>query len=150
MADIGLNPPVASKVHSRTGVMADALAKFGSCLIASGTTEHALMITTTTAGDSQVMGVVTSQGDPNNSGLFAAGDEASVQDIGDVQILVLGSATYARGDKLITSTTAGVAKKLASETGSMTIIATVLQDVTTGTNPQLISARLCLNEEIIA
>jgi hypothetical protein len=145
MADIALNPPKKGIIHARTGVMVDALAKFGSVLVASGTSSHADMATTTSAAASGVMGVVCSQGDPNNSGLFAVGAEASVQDLGDCQILVLGSTTYARGDKLITSTTAGVAKKLAAETGNMTIIGEVLQDVTTGTNPQLISCRLLLS-----
>lgn len=142
---VGINPPKASNVHSRSGVMLDALAKFGSVVVASGTLGHADVATTTSAGAATVVGVVTSQGDPNNSGLFAVGDVVSLQDLGDVEILVLGSTTYARGDKLITSTTAGVAKKLASETGNMTIIGEVLQDVTTGTNPQLISCRLLLS-----
>jgi len=145
MADIGLNPPKRGIVHARTGVMKDALAKFGSVLVFSGTAGHADMATTTAAGATAVAGVVVSQGDPNNSGLFAIGDEASVQDLGDCQALVLGSVTYARGDKLITSTTAGVLAKLGSETGNMTVVATVLQDVTTGTNPQLISIRLILS-----
>ena len=145
MADIGLAPPKAGIVHARTGVMVDALAKFGSVLVASGTASHADMATTTSATATAVMGVVCSQGDPNNSGLFAVGDEVSVQDLGDCQILVLGGVTYARGDKLVTSTTAGVAAKLGAETGNMTIIGTVLQDVTTGTNPQLISCRLTLS-----
>ena len=145
MADINLNPPLSRKGQCKTGVMVDALAKFGSVLVASGTSGHADMATTTSAGATAVEGVVVSQGDPNNSGLFAVGDEASVAYSGVVQILVLGSVTYARGDKLITSTTAGVAKKLASETGNMTIIGEVEQDVTTGTNPQLISCRLTLH-----
>ncbi len=143
--DIGLNPPKAGNVHSRTGVMQDALAKFGSVVIKSGTTSHCDMATTATASTVGVMGVVTSQGDPNNSGLFAVGDEVSVRDLGDVEILVLGSTAYARGDKLITSTTAGVAKKLESETGAMDIIGEVLQEVTTGTLPQRISCRLSIS-----
>lgn len=144
--DINLNPPKAGNLHSRTGTMQDALAQFGSVVVKSGTTGHSDMATTASAGAAGVMGVVTSQGDPNNSGLFASGDEVSVRDAGDVEILVLGSTAYARGDRLITSTTAGVAKKVASETGLMTIIAEVLQDVTTGTASQLISARLVMTE----
>lgn len=141
MADIGLNPPMSGILHARTGVMQDALAKFGSVVVQAATGNHADMQTTTSAGATGVMGVVQSQGDPNNSGLFAVGDQPTVADLGDVQILVLGGVTYAVGDPLITSTTAGVAKKLAAETGA-DIIAYSLQAVTTGTNPQLISARL--------
>lgn len=141
--DIGLRPPKRGIVHTRTGRMKDALATFGSVLVFSGSNSHADMATTTSAGATKVAGIVVQQGDPNNSGLFAVDDEASVQDIGDCQILVLGSTAYARGDLLITSTTAGVCKKLAAETGA-DIVAEVLQDVTTGTNPQLISGRLML------
>lgn len=142
MADIGLNPPVKGPTHFKTGIMIDALAKFGSVLVYSGTSGHADMATTTAAAAATVAGVVQSQGDPNNSGLFAVGDEASIADAGPCQILVLGGVTYARGDKLITTTTAGVAGKLGATTGAMDIIAEVLQDVTTGSNPQLISCML--------
>lgn len=144
MADIGLNPPTRGIVHARTGVMTDALAKFGSVLVQAGTANHADMVTTTSAGATGVQGVVQSQGDPNNSGLFAVGDTPTVVDQGDVQILVLGGVTYAVGDPLITSTTAGVAKKLAAETGA-DIIAYSRQAVTTGTNPQLISAFMAIS-----
>ncbi len=142
MADIKLMPPKKTVLHARTGVMKDALAKFGSVVIFSGTSGHADMITTTSAASGVVAGVVCSQGDPNNSGLFAAEDEVSVQDLGDAQILVLGGTAYTRGMKLITTTTAGVAGPLASATGAMDIIGECLEDVTTGTNPQLISCRL--------
>ncbi len=148
--DIGLNPPKAGNLHSRTGRMQDALAKFGSPVVKSGTTSHCDMATVASAGAAGVLGVVTSQGDPNNSGLFAIDDDVSVRDLGDVEILVLGGVSYARGDRLITSATAGVAKKLASETGLMSIIAEVIQPVTTGTNPQRISAKLVLREETIS
>lgn len=142
MADIGLNPPKRNILHARTGVMKDALATFGSVVVYSGTSGHADMATTTSAAAATVAGIVVSQGDPNNSNLFAVGDEVSVQDLGDCQALVLGSVTYARGDKLITTTTAGVLGKLGSTTGAMDIVGEVLQDVTTGSNPQLISIRL--------
>lgn len=142
MADINLVPPRAKIQSARTGIMKDALAKYGSVLVFSGTSGHADVATTTSAAAATVAGVCISQGDPNNSDLFASGDEVSVQDKGDCQILALGSTTYARGDKLITTTTAGVAGPLGATTGAMDIIGEVLQDVTTGTNPQLISCRL--------
>lgn len=142
MADINLAPPKATKLHSRTGVMKDALAKFGSIVVSSGTSGHADMSTSTTAGDPLVQGVVASQGDPNNSDLFAVGDEVSVCDLGDQPVLLLGATTYARGDRIIQSTTAGVGKKIAAETGDLCMIGTVLQDVTTGANPQLVSVRV--------
>lgn len=150
--DIGLNPPKAGNLHSRPGVMQDALAKFGSLLVKSGTTSHCDMATTASAGAAGGMGVCTSQGDPNNSGLFAVGDEVSVRDLGDAEVLVLAAgATYARGDRIITSTTAGVGKKLASETGLMTIFGEVLQEVVTGAGAtQRISVRINPREITIA
>lgn len=140
--DVGLNPPTRGNVHSRSGVMTDALAQFGTVLITANTANHSEMVTTTSAGTTGVQGVVTSQGDPNNSGLFAVNDIVSVRDQGDAQILVLGGVSYAETDLLITSTTAGVAKKLESETGSMDVIGYPVQKVTTGSASQLISVRL--------
>lgn len=128
MADIGLNPPRASNIASRTCTMADALAKFGSVVVWSGSSSHADVATTTSAGATSVAGVVVDQGDPNNSGLHASGDDVTVRYLGDVEINVV-AGTYARGDKLITSTTAGAAKKLVGETGNMTIIGECLQDI---------------------
>lgn len=145
MPDINLNPPRASNLHSRTCTMKDALAKFGSVVVKSGTAGHADAATTAVAGTTGVLGVVTSIGDPNNSGLHPVDADVSVRDAGDVEILVLGSTAYARGDILITSATAGVAKKRAAEVAPYDIIGVVLQDITTGVNPQRISARLTLN-----
>lgn len=142
-ADIGLNPPRSTKVLSRSGIMADALAQFGSVLVSAATTNSAEMQTTTSAGATNVTGVVGSQGDPNNSGLFAIGDEATVVELGDHPVLVLGGTTLAVGDALITSTTAGVCKKLAGETGAC-IVGYSLQAITTGSASQLVSCRLAL------
>lgn len=140
-ADIGLMPSKDFNVHSFTGNTTDALCKYGSIVISSATTDSNAVKTTTTAGDNLVMGVVTDQGDPNNSGLFASGSAVSVRDMGVAEVLLLGSVTYAVGDVIITSTTAGVGKKLASET-TADQLGTCLQAITTGTNPQLVSVRL--------
>lgn len=144
MSDVNLNPPFSSNVHSRAcRVAAYAGVKYGAVVVASGSSSAADVATTTSAGATGVMGVVQSHGDPNNSDLFANGDVIDVRDEGDAEILVLGSVSYVRGEALVTSTTAGVAKKRASET-TADIIGYVLQDVTTGTNPQLISCRLAI------
>lgn len=143
MADIGLNPPKAGNVHSRTGVMTDALASFGAVLVSAANGNHADMVTTTSAGATGVMGVVTSQGDPNNNGLFAVGDDASVRDLGDAEVQVV-AGTYAVGDPLITSTVAGCAKKRAAETGA-DVLGYSLQAITTSANGQRISARILIS-----
>lgn len=143
MADIGLNPPKAGNLHSRTGVMTDALAFFGAIVVSSGTSGHADMATSTTAGDPLAMGVVTSQGDPNNSGLFAVGDEVSVRDLGDAEVAVK-AATYARGDRIIQSTTAGLGKKIAAETGDLCVVGECLQDITIAADGGRISVRVTM------
>jgi hypothetical protein len=143
MADIGLNPPKAHNLSSRTGVMGDALAKFGSVLVAVAAGGHADMQTTTSAGATAVQGVVTSQGDPNNSDLFAVGDEVSVRDLGFAEVQVV-AGTYAVGDPLITSTVAGCAKKRAAETGA-DILGYAEENITTTVNGQRISARISIS-----
>lgn len=143
MADIGLNPPKAGNVHSRTGIMTDALASFGALLSYAATGNHADMVTSTTAGDPLTAGVVTSQGDPNNSGLFAVGDSVSVRDLGDAEVQVV-SGTYTIGQRIIQSATAGMGKAYAAETGDLCVVGESLQAITTGTNGQRISVRLLM------
>lgn len=145
MADIGLMPTTNRALHFRTVNTTDALCKYGSVVISAGTTDSSACVTSTTAGDNKVLGVITDHGDPNNSDLIPSGASVSCADLGDVEILVLGSVSYEVGDILITSTTAGVAKKLAAES-TADQIGTVLQKITTGTNPQLISCRLMINK----
>jgi hypothetical protein len=142
MADLGLWPFASSKnLHSFTGKTTDALAKYGSVVVSAASTDSSEIVTTASAGANLVMGVVIDQGDPNNSGLHANGSFVSVQDMGDCEILVLGGVTYAVGDILICTTTAGVAGKYTSGS-TYDQIGTVTQAVTTGTLPQLISCRL--------
>jgi hypothetical protein len=137
MADIGLNPPTRGNVHSREVVMTDALAKFGYVVKSAANGNHADCVTTATPGDTNMLGVIQSQGDPNNSALFAVGDTASCRDSGDAQVAVK-AATYAVGTPLISSATAGLAKALAAETGA-DIIGYSRQAITTSQDGQLIS-----------
>lgn len=143
MADIALSPPKASNLHSRTGVMMDALASFGAIVVSAGTGNHAEMQTSTTAGDPLAIGVVTSIGDPNNSNLFAVGDEVSVRDLGEAEVQVV-AGTYAVGDRIINSTVAGMGKKIGAETGDLGLIGTSEQAITTSQNGQRISVRLLM------
>jgi hypothetical protein len=150
MADIAIQSPLGKRVlpgASFEANMKDALAKFGSIVVYSGTSSYADVATTTTAGAPAVAGVISSLGDPNNSGLFASGDNATVQTGGIAQVLVLGSTAFSRGDRIVTSTTAGVGKKWVNESVPFTVIGECLQDVTTGTNPQLVPVRLTLVTE---
>lgn len=143
MADIGLNPPKHGNLHSRTGVMTDALASYGALVSYAATGNHADMVTSTTAGDPLTAGVVTNQGDPNNSGLFAVGDEVSVRDLGDAQVQVVAAA-YTVGQRIIQSGTAGLGKGYAAETGDLCVVGECLQAITIGTNGGLVSVRLLM------
>jgi hypothetical protein len=141
MADIGLMPSDEKNVHSFTAVTADALMKYGSLVVWSGSTDSKAVVTTTSAGANLIAGVVTDQGDPNNSGLHASGAQVTVRDMGVAEVLLLGGATYARGDIIIATTTAGVGGKYTSGS-TYDQLGVCLQEITTGTNPQLVSVRL--------
>lgn len=145
--DAGLNPPVRGNTRFLEGTAGGTGIKFGSVVqFDSGNDDHDSMVATAATGATGIMGVVTSQGDPNNSGLFATGDNFSVQTQDFAQVLVLGSASYDKTDMLIASATKGVAKKRESETGLMDVIGYPVQKVTTGTASQLISVRLNLHK----
>lgn len=140
-ADIGLMPQGNRSISFSTYNTTDALCKKGSVVVSSATSDSSACKTTTSAGANAVLGVIVDQGDPNNSGLFASGSQVSVAEAGEVEILVLGGVTYAVGDILVTSTTAGVAKKIAAE-ATADQIGSVRQAITTGASPQLISCWL--------
>ena len=147
VTDVGLNPPVRGNIHSRTGQAGTTGMKFGMVVVSAQTANHAEMVLTTTAGDPLTLGVITTQGDPNNSGAFALGDEFSVRDAGDVQVLVDATTALNVGDILIASTTAGQAKKLASETGTtLCILGRSMQKITVGAAAGLVSCRLELSQ----
>lgn len=147
MADIGLNPPAAGNIKSRTGRATTSGITFGMLLV-SDTSDgaHEAMTQSTSAGQNGLTGVCTSQGDPNNSDAFAIGDEFSCRSIGDAEVLVLGSTSYDENDYLIASTTPGVAKKLESETGVITLLGRCMSKLTTGTNPQRVSCELAIQK----
>ena len=136
--DVGLNPPTRGNVHSRSGTAAGTGITFGMIVIHGGNDDHDAMVASSATGATGVQGIVTSQGDPNNSGLFVSGDSFSVRDAGDAQVLVLGSTGYDLTDMIIASATKGVGAKRSTETGVMDVIGYPVQKVTTGTNPQLI------------
>ncbi len=142
MADLALYPFAAEKdLHSFTATTADAVCKKGSLVAWSGSTDSSAVVATTSAGQNLLAGVVTDQGDPNNSGLFASGVNVSVRDMGVVDVLCLGGVTYARGDILIATTTTGVAGKYTSGS-TYDQLGVVMQEITTGSSVQLVSCRL--------
>ena len=141
MADIGLMPGRNRPLKTRPAITTDALCKRGSVVVSPATGGSYDCVTSTSAGANLVMGVVLDQGDPNNSDLIPTGATVSLAEEGDCEILVLGSTAYAWGDILICTTTAGVAGKYTSGS-TYDQIGIVTQNITTGTNVQLISCRL--------
>ncbi len=141
MADIALNPFVNHPTHFRTVTTTDALCKKGSVVISAASTDSSAVVTSTTAGDNLVIGVITDEGDPNNSGLIPSGATVSCADAGDVEILVLGGTAYVVGDILICTTTAGVAGKYSSGS-TYDQIGICMQKITTGSAVQRIACRL--------
>jgi hypothetical protein len=142
---IGLNPPKAGNRHSFSGRATVTGMKFGMIAVPDTSDGgHDAVKLSTAAGEEPLAGVITSQGDPNSSDAFAVGDEMSIRDEGEAEVLVLGSTAYDEGDYIIASNTAGVGKKLESETGVIMLLGRCLQKCTTGTNPQRISVHLLL------
>lgn len=117
MADYGLNP--AGVRHDRVvgGSATVTGLKFGHVVVkdTATTNDRKAVKSTTTACDKPVAGVIVSQTDPTNGS--AVGDVLEICDQGIVEAWVVTGSSGVKGDKLITSTTAGQLKKLAAETG---------------------------------
>lgn len=140
---IGLMPPLARPSDPRTGTLTVATAQYGSVLTMSGTTNHDDIKITTSAGE-QPVGVCTSQGDPNNSGLFASGSQVSYARGGDVEVLMAAGTVLTVGAKIIAGGTAGTAKLLAAETDPYWLLGTSNEDRTIGASAGLASVHLSI------
>src|SRR5258708_5478255 len=114
--DIGVNPTGTRHDRVLAGYATETGIKFGDIVRwdTASTGNHRAIIRTTTAGDNQIAGVVVSQTDPTSGS--AVGDLLEVCDLGVCEVNVVASQTLVKGDLLISSTTAGAVKKIASET----------------------------------
>lgn len=115
MSDIGTNPRATRHDVVVGGVATEAGIKFGDVVIMDRATtgQGRAIKRTTTAGDNYVRGVVVTQCGPSGC---AVGDNLEVCLKGCVEINIVASLALTKGDELVTSTTAGAAKKLAGET----------------------------------
>ena len=137
MATIGLMPPKGNPADFETATLTVATAKYGSLVIRdTGDNEHDTVKCTTAAGE-QVTGVVQSQGDPNNSGLFATGSQVSVAKGGTCEVLFAASEALVKGAKVIASGTAGLAKILGAEADPYWILGECAETRTIGASPGL-------------
>jgi hypothetical protein len=114
MATIGLMPPYSRPEDFVTKTMTVATGKYGMLIKGAGTGNHDEAVITTTAGE-QMIGVIQSQGDPNNSGLFAVGDQPSVAQGGFCEVLFEAGEVITQGDVIIASGSDGYAKVLGVE-----------------------------------
>lgn len=114
--DSGINPTGTRHNRVLPGYATETGIKFGDVLVwdTSSTVNHRAVKRTTNAGDAPLAGVCVTQTDPTNGS--AVGDFIEVCDLGICEVNIVASQALTKGDKLISSTTAGAAKKLASET----------------------------------
>jgi hypothetical protein len=114
--DIGLNPTGTRHDRVAAGYATETGIKFGDVLVwdTASTGNHRAVKRTSTAGDAPLAGVCITQTDPTNG--TAVGDFIEVCYSGVVEVNIVASQALTKGDKLISSTTAGACKKLASET----------------------------------
>lgn len=114
MADIGINPRGTRHDRVVGGVATEAGIKFGDVVVmdTAATGQGRAVKRTTTAGDKPIAGVVVTQCGPSGC---AIGDNLEICEEGIVEVNLLTATAIAKGDELVTSTTAGQVKKLAAE-----------------------------------
>lgn len=141
--DIGINPPVSDRRRSVGCVATGAGITYGAVVKRdSGTTNFRDTKIAAGANDSLIVGVCQDQGDPNNSGQFAVGDEFGAAIDGDVEILI-DTVLVHKGKYGCTSATNGTVKE---DTGTGDVVCQFMQDYdnSAGTGPVLVSARMAL------
>lgn len=123
--DIGLNPfksdrrMFAGCVATVTGI------KYGMVVIGdTGTTNARDVKLPAGANATLVRGVVSDQGDPNNSGAFAVGDEFGCCVEGAVEVLLDAGATATKDTGACTSATPGTVK---NDTGTGDLVGVFAQ-----------------------
>lgn len=141
MADIGLFPPYSRVEHATTRTMTVATGKYGMIVVPDGAA-HADAKISVDAGETKLLGVICSQGDPNNSGLFATGANVSVADEGIVEVLFPAGTVIARGDTIIASGDNGHAKVLGAEGKPYDVLGYAEQGITIGAAAGYASVRL--------
>lgn len=129
---VGLMPPRSRPENFETCSMTVATGKYGMLVVRdTGTANHDDVKITTDAGQ-QMLGVIASQGDPNDSGLFDSGDQVSVAKGGTCEVLFEATTVITKGDKIIAAGTDGHAKVLAAEVDPYWLLGTAAETRTIG------------------
>lgn len=142
MADINLFPPFSRPAKSQAGTVASGTVKRGYVLVDGATAAHADVKPCSAAGETKLVGVCTSQGDPNNSDAIAVGDTCEVAYDGDVEVMFPAGTVIAMEDIIIASATAGHAKVLGAEGKPYMVLGRAKQAITIGAAAGLASVRL--------
>jgi hypothetical protein len=145
-AALDLMPVYSRPENFFPGELEVATAKYGYLVKLSGTSPTGIVITTTVG--EQPFGVVTDQGDPNNSDLFASGTIVSVARGGMCDVMFDAATVITKGDKIIVSGTDGHAKVLEAEVDPYWLLGEAMQTVTIGAAAGL--ATVALNIQWIA
>lgn len=139
--DIGINPPRSDRRLSAGSVSTVATITYGMVVIGdTGTTNFRDVKLPAGAGAVGVRGVVQDHGDPNNSGLFATGEEFGVCVEGFCEVLLDAGAAAVKDAPLITGATPGTVKPIGGESAPYDIVGYAAQTFTAGSSPTLISA----------
>jgi hypothetical protein len=141
-ADIGINPPLSDRrefapcVANVTGITYAMVVKGDT-----STTNFRDVCLPSGAGDVGVRGVVSDQGDPNNSGQFDQYAEFGCCKAGYVEVLLDAGQSCVKDAPAITGATAGTVKPIASESAPYDIVGVFGQtyDNSAGSSPVLVS-----------
>ena len=142
---IGLMPAYSNPARQITKTMSVATAKYGMIAVPDATSNHDGAKINIAAGETLIEGVITSQGDPNNSDLFAVGDQPSVAIEGIVEVLFAAGEVIAKGDTIITGGTAGCGKVLGAEAKPYAVLGYAEQAITIGAAAGRASVRLSIH-----
>lgn len=129
MSDFGKNPAGIRHDMVVPGVATVTGIKFGDVVVIDRTgsaTDHKAVKLPTAAGENYVRGICVSQTDPSSGS--AVGDVLEICVEGIAECNIVASQALTAGDELVTSTTPGAAKKLASET-TPDVIGRTVQDL---------------------
>jgi hypothetical protein len=143
--DIGINPPVSDRRRTEGCVATVATITYGMVVIGdTGTTNFRDVKLPAGAGGTGVRGIVADQGDPNNLGKFATGDEFGVCIDGSAEVLLDAGQIATKDAPAITGATPGTVKPVAAESAPYDVVGYFDQtyDNSAGSAPVLVSLRV--------
>lgn len=142
--DIGINPPVSDRRGFDGCVATGAGIKYGMVVIkdTASTNFRDSKLPAGAAADN-VRGVVSDQGDPNNSGAFAVGDEFACCTDGEAEVLLDAGESCVADTEAITGATPGTVQPWTNET-DVDVVGRFKQtyDNSAGSVPVLVSIKV--------